>query len=310
MKRGSWSTLTLSQARQVCQRGLATLDKSLLKSKSCHQDLTYHYLQVGGRVPLGDWNSTLGPSRGSNEIPCRRMRSGSYVKAMGDLEDSEDSEGSPNPSPKATARRQSYLKATQHSLSEQLPPRNCWDFSLLQEDLGPLWSPLESVASLHRLGRSVAVPGQRQEGALQLAVEGPRCLPSLSELSTNRSLDNLDSLDCIDGPVGSSFQPWDEMDFSQGFGTLGRTSLAGQVPELEAYGESAYREAISRLPPMPLLPPPEPLDLPLATCFRSRSQSYLRAIQAGCSQDSDTASADSDTPPPHHHRTHIQLQQQ
>lgn len=50
------------------------------------------------------------------------MRSGSYVKAMGDPEDSEESEGSPKPSPKSAARRQSYLKATQHSLSEQQPP--------------------------------------------------------------------------------------------------------------------------------------------------------------------------------------------
>lgn len=51
------------------------------------------------------------------------MRSGSYVKAMGDMEDSDDSDGSPKPSPKMAARRQSYLKATQHSLSDQLPPR-------------------------------------------------------------------------------------------------------------------------------------------------------------------------------------------
>ena len=50
------------------------------------------------------------------------MRSGSYVKAMGDLEDSEDSEGSPKPSPKSSARRQSYLKATHLSLSEQPAP--------------------------------------------------------------------------------------------------------------------------------------------------------------------------------------------
>lgn len=75
------------------------------------------------KVPLGDWAGTLGRGRPrGTEIPCRRMRSGSYVKAMGDLEDSEDSEGSPKPSPKSAARRQSYLKATQHSLSEQQPP--------------------------------------------------------------------------------------------------------------------------------------------------------------------------------------------
>ena len=43
---------------------------------------------------------------------------------------------------------------------------------------------------------------------------------------------------------------------------------------------------------------PEPLDLPMPTCFRSRSHSYLRAIQAGCSQDDDTASMDSGCSPP------------
>lgn len=42
----------------------------------------------------------------------------------------------------------------------------------------------------------------------------------------------------------------------------------------------------------------EALDLPAPTCFRSRSHSYLRAIQAGCSQDEDTASVDSDSLPP------------
>ncbi|NXQ75203.1 DLGP4 protein, partial [Quiscalus mexicanus] len=113
IKRGSWSTLTLSHAREVCQKASATIDKALLKSKSCHQDLAYHYLQV----PHGEWNSTLSRDKDS-EIPCRRMRSGSYIKAMGD-DDSEDSETSPKPSPKTAARRQSYLKATQQSLSEQ-----------------------------------------------------------------------------------------------------------------------------------------------------------------------------------------------
>lgn len=67
------------------------------------------------QVPGGDW--TGAPCK-DDDIPCRRMRSGSYIKAMGDA-DSEDSEGSPQPSPKTAARRQSYLKATQQSLSEQ-----------------------------------------------------------------------------------------------------------------------------------------------------------------------------------------------
>ncbi|XP_023262005.1 disks large-associated protein 4-like isoform X4 [Seriola lalandi dorsalis] len=248
VKRGSWSTLTLSQARQVLQKGSATVNRTLLKSKSCHQDLAQQFLQVGGPVPLGDWAGTLGRGRPrGTEIPCRRMRSGSYVKAMGDLEDSEDSEGSPKPSPKSAARRQSYLKATQHSLSEQQPP-----------------------------------PPPRNT------------LPSLKELSTNRSLDNLD---CLVSPLEAPPRHRNN-DFSQCAGTLGRGSgtqrvslhtffqVCGQgcghsVPYCD--GESQAVDA---------------LDLPAPTCFRSRSHSYLRAIQAGCSQDEDTASVDSDSPPP------------
>ncbi|KAL4623632.1 disks large-associated protein 4-like [Arapaima gigas] len=238
VKGGSWSTLTLSQPKLVCQKGSATIDKSLLKSKSCHQELTCRYLQAG------EWSSTLGRIRGSSEIPCRRMRSGSYVKAMGDLEDSEDSEGSPKPSPKSAARRHSYLKATQQSLSEQLPPRNC--------------------------------------------------LPSLCELSTNRSLENLD---CMSVPPSATFPNWDEDDFTQGCNALSKSGCESQVQETELSGPPED--------PCPNLPfhqasteEEEVLDLPLPTCFRSRSHSYLRAIQAGCSQDEDTASLDSDSPPP------------
>uniref|UniRef100_A0AAQ6III7 Discs, large (Drosophila) homolog-associated protein 4b n=1 Tax=Anabas testudineus TaxID=64144 RepID=A0AAQ6III7_ANATE len=220
MKGGSWSTLTMGQPRQVIQKGSATLDRSMLKSKSCQQELTGNYLQVGRR---GDWSSTLGRSGGANEIPCRRMRSGSYVKAMGDMEDSDDSEGTPKPSPKTAARRQSYLRATQQSLSDQLPPRNC--------------------------------------------------LPSLRELSNNRSLDNLD---CI-GDSGSSLPRWDDDDFSQVCNT----------------SESTFRDSRSHSQDNP-----EPPDLPMPTCFRSRSHSYLRAIQAGCSQDDDTVSIDSGCSPP------------
>ncbi|XP_035511836.1 disks large-associated protein 4 [Morone saxatilis] len=248
VKRGSWSTLTLSQARQVLQKGSATVNRTLLKSKSCHQDLAQQFLQVGGPVPLGDWAGTLGRGRArGTEIPCRRMRSGSYVKAMGDLEDSEDSEGSPKPSPKSAARRHSYLKATQHSLSEQQPP-----------------------------------PPPRNS------------LPSLKELSTNRSLDNLD---CLVSPLEAPPR-YRNNDFSQCSGTLGRGSGTQRVSLHtffqvcgQGFGHSVpYCEGESQAV--------EALDLPAPTCFRSRSHSYLRAIQAGCSQDEDTASVDSDSPPP------------
>ncbi|XP_068171741.1 disks large-associated protein 4 isoform X2 [Antennarius striatus] len=241
LKGGSWSALTMGQPRHVIQKGSATLDRSMLKSKSCQQELTCNYLQVGRR---DEWSSTLGRSGG--EIPCRRMRSGSYVKAMGDMEDSDDSDGSPKPSPKTAARRQSYLRATQHSLSDQLPPRNC--------------------------------------------------LPSLRELSNNRSLDNLD---CIGG-MGSSLPRWDDDEFSQACSTLGRRSCAGQLRDLEMIhhyedhsSESTFRDSRSHSQDNS-----EPPDLPMPTCFRSRSHSYLRAIQAGCSQDDDTASMDSGFSPP------------
>ncbi|XP_057219287.1 disks large-associated protein 4 isoform X4 [Triplophysa rosa] len=234
VKRASWSALTLSQARQVLQKGTVNANRTLLKSKSCHgQEMTCNFLQV----PAGEWSGTLGKGGGAGDIPCRRMRSGSYVKAMGDTEESEDSDEppSPKPSPKTAARRQSYLKATQQSLSEQqppLPPRNC--------------------------------------------------MPSLCEVSTNRSLDNLDCL-MTSGEAG--LPHWDtDHRFSQGCGTLGQGSGISQV-EHGYPGSVAYGQL-------------EALDLPKPTCFRSRSHSYLRAIQAGCSQDDDTGSVDSDETPP------------
>ncbi|KAM4611100.1 disks large-associated protein 4 [Polymixia lowei] len=261
VKRGSWSTLTLSQARQVLQKGSATVNRTLLKSKSCHQDLAHQYLQV----PLGDWAGTLGHGRaGGTEIPCRRMRSGSYVKAMGDIEDSEDSEGSPKPSPKTAARRQSYLKATQHSLSDQQAPplpRKPRCYALMREEF--LWSPLQSACSMQHLSS----------------------LPSLKELSTNRSLDNLD---CLVSPLEPPPRQWNN-DFNQGFVTLGR-GMGAQVCGQGCAHSLPYCEGESQAV--------EALDLPAPTCFRSRSHSYLRAIQAGCSQDEDTASVDSDSPPP------------
>lgn len=68
------------------------------------------------QVPQDEW-SGFSPLGKEDDIPCRRMRSGSYVKAMAE-DDSGDSDGSPKPSPKIQARRASYLKATQPSLTE------------------------------------------------------------------------------------------------------------------------------------------------------------------------------------------------
>uniref|UniRef100_A0A672N5I1 Discs, large (Drosophila) homolog-associated protein 4b n=1 Tax=Sinocyclocheilus grahami TaxID=75366 RepID=A0A672N5I1_SINGR len=201
----------------------------------------------------GDWMGTLGRSGPMGEIPCRRMRSGSYVKAMADLEDSDDSDESPKPSPKSTARRQSYLRATQQSLT-------ACGLSLISCLFSSLCDP-----------RSLAVLS---------------CLPSLREYSGNRSLDNLD---CIGG--SSPFPNWDDDDFSQGCSTLGRGSCISQVRPL-----MTFEDELEDMHPHSRCS--EPPDMPMPTCFRSRSHSYLRAIQAGCSQDDDTASMDSDSPPP------------
>lgn len=78
--------------------------------------LKLNFSFLSDQVPQDEWTGYT-PRGKDDEIPCRRMRSGSYIKAMGD-EDSGDSDTSPKPSPKVAARRESYLKATQPSLTE------------------------------------------------------------------------------------------------------------------------------------------------------------------------------------------------
>uniref|UniRef100_U3IRT2 DLG associated protein 1 n=1 Tax=Anas platyrhynchos platyrhynchos TaxID=8840 RepID=U3IRT2_ANAPP len=113
MKKSSWSsTLTVSRAREVYQKASVNMDQTVVKSETCQQERSCQYLQV----PQDEWSGYT-PRGKDDEIPCRRMRSGSYIKAMGD-DDSGDSDTSPKPSPKIAARRESYLKATQPSLTE------------------------------------------------------------------------------------------------------------------------------------------------------------------------------------------------
>lgn len=95
--------LWLSTVKSCCA---ITLGKSVLIRELC----------LSLQVPQDEWSGYT-PRGKDDEIPCRRMRSGSYIKAMGD-DDSGDSDTSPKPSPKIAARRESYLKATQPSLTE------------------------------------------------------------------------------------------------------------------------------------------------------------------------------------------------
>ena len=58
------------------------------------------------QVPQDEWAGY--PAGGKDEIPCRRMRSGSYIKAMGD-EESGESDSSPKTSPTAALRPEPLL---------------------------------------------------------------------------------------------------------------------------------------------------------------------------------------------------------
>ncbi|KAK2921277.1 hypothetical protein Q8A73_000762 [Channa argus] len=110
LKRSTWSAMTVSQAREVypSTRG-GGYEKALVPMESKLKERTFHYLQV----PSEDWGGGYGGG-GDNggEIPCRRMRSGSYIKAMGD-DDSGDSDASPKASPKSTliAQRDAFRRS-------------------------------------------------------------------------------------------------------------------------------------------------------------------------------------------------------
>lgn len=61
------------------------------------------------QVPQDEWGGY--PTGGKDEeIPCRRMRSGSYIKAMGDV-DSGESDSSPKTSPTVAMRPEPLLQS-------------------------------------------------------------------------------------------------------------------------------------------------------------------------------------------------------
>ncbi|KAL0961735.1 hypothetical protein UPYG_G00331060 [Umbra pygmaea] len=116
LKRSTWSAMTVSQAREVypsAVRGGGGYDKALVPLDSKLKDRSFHYLQVpSDGVEWGGPGGYPGGPDGTGEIPCRRMRSGSYIKAMGD-DDSQDSDASPKASPKTTiiAQREAFRRS-------------------------------------------------------------------------------------------------------------------------------------------------------------------------------------------------------
>ncbi|KAL4629472.1 disks large-associated protein 3 [Arapaima gigas] len=208
LKRSTWSTMTVSQAREVYPppRG-GGYDKALVPLESKVKERNYHYLQV----PSDDWG---GSQDGGGEIPCRRMRSGSYIKAMGD-DDSGDSDPSPRASPKTAL-----------------------------------------IAQREAFRRSISMD-HRSSGAKYSCKE------------------------CTDAYASSRAAPKGHTRSRSYTRSLTSSQLADTLSrQFESVCESVFGEVESQAV--------EALDLP--GCFRTRSHSYVRAIQAGCSQDDDCLS--------------------
>ncbi|XP_049646286.1 disks large-associated protein 2 isoform X1 [Suncus etruscus] len=217
LTRSSWSTLTVSQAKEAYRKSSLNLDKPL-----AHVDLKpalrpCQYLQV----PQDEWGGY--PPGGKEEIPCRRMRSGSYIKAMGD-EESAESDSSPKTSPTAAARTDTLLPSLQRPFGDLQTQ------SYLQASDMPAAHGLEPSANYN----------------------------SPKFRSRNQS-------------------------YMRAVSTLSQASCVSQMSEAEVNGhlesvcESVFGEVESQAM--------DALDLP--GCFRTRSHSYLRAIQAGYSQDDE-----------------------
>ncbi|KAK2836441.1 hypothetical protein Q7C36_014310 [Tachysurus vachellii] len=212
LKRSTWSAMTVNQAREaypVSRGGGGGYDKALVPLDGKLKERNLHYLQV----PTDEWGG-VGVSETGGEIPCRRMRSGSYIKAMGD-DDSADSDTSPKTSPKRSliAQRDAFRRSIsmdQRSSTTKYSCKQCTDS----------YSNSRTTPKGHAHSRSYT-----------------------------RSLTS-----------------------SQLGDTLNR--------QFESVCESVFGEIESQAV--------EALDLP--GCFRTRSHSYVRAIQAGCSQDDDCLS--------------------
>ncbi|XP_048867173.1 disks large-associated protein 1 isoform X1 [Brienomyrus brachyistius] len=201
VKKSSWSSmLTVSRAREVYQKASVNVDKALVKSETCKQERSCQFLQV----PQDDWGgvSSLGKDE---EIPCRRMRSGSYIKAMAD-EDSGDSDGSPKPSPKAQARRASYLRATQPSLTEMTTLK---------------------ISTEH---------------SPKLQIRSHSYLRAVSEVSINRSLDSLDPTSLLASP---KFRSRNES-YMRAMSTISQVSEVEVNGQFESVCESVFSELESQ----------------------------------------------------------------
>ncbi|OCT74631.1 disks large-associated protein 1 isoform X1 [Xenopus laevis] len=204
LKKSSWaSSLTVSRAREVYQKPAINMDQALVKSESINQpqERLCQYLQV----PQDEW-SGYSPKSKDDEIPCRRMRSGSYIKAMGDDDSGDSDTNSPKPSPKIAARRESYLKATQPSLTE-----------------------------LTTLKIS-------NEHSPKLQIRSHSYLRAVSEVSINRSMDTLDPVALLKSP---KFRSRNES-YMRAMSTISQVSEMEVNGQFESVCESVFSELESQ----------------------------------------------------------------
>nr|XP_049613160.1 disks large-associated protein 2 isoform X3 [Syngnathus scovelli] len=223
MKRSSWSTLTVSQAKEAYRKSSLNLEKTMMHTDH-KPSRTCHYLQV----PQDEWGGY--PGEKDDEIPCRRMRSSSYVKAMGEVDDDSGDSESPKTSPQKIVRPDALV--------------------------------LKSA--MQRPHFDTHSPGYR--------------LHTMREMRAHPSV-TLDPATTFHPPPFRSRN----QSYMRAVSTLSQASCVSQVSETEINGqfESVCESVFSEVESQAM----EALDLPGS--FRTRSHSYLRAIQAGYSQDDD-----------------------
>ncbi|XP_056914770.1 disks large-associated protein 2 isoform X5 [Takifugu flavidus] len=261
MKRSSWSTLTVSQAKEAYRKSSLNLEKPMTPTDLKPNLRPCHYLQV----PQDDWGGYPGDGK-DDEIPCRRMRSSSYVKAMGD-EESGESDSSPKASPQKSVRPEALVKAV-------IRPRDLLD-SQSSYRLDKINSDMRNYITNFAADLRNASPfiHEQQKGSQSYHLQTTRNMhPSIAlEPSTNYNSPKFRSRN---------------QSYMRAVSTLSQASCVSQVSqvsetEINGQFESVCESVFSEVESQAM----EALDLP--GCFRTRSHSYLRAIQAGYSQDDD-----------------------
>ncbi|XP_064780988.1 disks large-associated protein 2-like isoform X2 [Oncorhynchus masou masou] len=235
MKRSSWSTLTVSQAKEAYRKSSLNLEKPMMHTDLKPSLRACHYLQV----PQDEWSGYPEDGDQDEEIPCRRMRSSSYVKAMGeeDNDSGGESDGSPKTSPQKAIRPDALVLKS----------------AMQRPHIEP----------------------QSQSYHLQTTRDMMRPHPSVTlDPATNYPQHHI--------PLGPQFRSRNQS-YMRAVSTLSQASCVSQVSETEVNGqfESVCESVFSEVESQAM----EALDLPGS--FRTRSHSYLRAIQAGYSQDDD-----------------------